>query len=112
MGMVKMSEETTTKSPREEVLDAARDAVMRSRNNTYGPPNQDFSRTAAILNAMGFRFHTVNTQLFISADQVALIMIALKMSRSVWAPEHMDNWVDIAGYAACAWECVEEESGF
>lgn len=41
---------------------------------------------------------------------VALAMICLKLSRITWTPGQMDSWVDIAGYAACGWECSVEEA--
>lgn len=94
---------------REEILEAATLAVTKERNNTYGPPTQDFDRTAKILTALGFRFNGDPIQ----PHHVAIIQIAVKLSRITWSPEHMDSWVDAAGYAACGWECamLEEDAG-
>lgn len=87
-------------SPREILLDEAKRLICSDRNATYGPPSQDFERTAAIWSQLFDRQFT--------AHEVAMAMIALKLSRLVWRPEHMDSWTDIAGYAACGHECVEE----
>lgn len=95
-------------SVREAILDAARDAVMKDRNHTYGPPTQDFARTAAILNTLGFRIVNGNSIYEVMPHHVALIQIAVKLSRLTWSPKKDDSWVDVAGYAACGYECVVE----
>lgn len=87
-------------SPREILLDEAKRLICSDRNATYGPPSQDFERTARIWSELFGRDFT--------AHEVAMAMIALKLSRLVWRPEHQDSWTDIAGYAACGHECVEE----
>lgn len=92
-------------SERTALLREAEALVMGSRNNQYGPPTQDFARTAAILNSLHFR-KADGTEL--QPHDVAVIQIAVKLSRLKWSPEKRDSWVDIAGYAACGWECAEE----
>jgi len=90
-------------SPREEVLSEALECVMKSRNNDYGPPDQDFTRTAAIWTALfGPK---LRADAAFDGKDVALAMIALKLSRACWADKR-DNFVDAAGYAACGWECA------
>lgn len=88
---------------REVVLDSAKTCVLGDRNNTYGPPNQDFQRTADIWTALGF---TYNGEA-VKAHHVAMAMASLKLSRLAWSPLHVDSWVDLAGYAACGYECAE-----
>lgn len=107
-----MKIETPTK--REQLLKEAVDATIRARNNTYGPPAQDFQRTADMMNAMGFSF-CMNEDNGegglvhpIAPHHVAMIMVALKLSRLVWSPEWFDSWLDVAGYAACGWEAFNE----
>lgn len=81
--------------------------ITRDRNNTYGPPTQDFDRTA--------RFWTtyLETKLkpgaAIEMHDVALMIDLLKTSRLVWAAGHFDSWADKAGYVGCGWECVVAE---
>ncbi len=96
------------KSPRIELLNDAMGAVIGDRNNQYGPPTQDFDRTAAILNALGYRAPN-NTEMM--PHDVALLVIAVKMSRLMWSPMKRDSWLDIAGYAACGWECMPVKEG-
>lgn len=92
---------------REEILHGATLAVLQERNNTYGPPTQDFDRTAQILNALGLRIVDSTGQASpISSHHVAIIQIAVKLSRLTWNPTHRDSWIDVAGYAACGFECA------
>lgn len=91
------------------VLETATRAVNHERNNTYGPPTQDFRRTAQLLTALGFTQISDDGEIHdIQSHHIAMIMIALKLSRATWSPEHFDHWVDIAGYAGCGYECVAE----
>lgn len=102
-------------SAREKVLLQAIEATTKQRNNTYGPPTQDFDRVANMLTAVGFRFDPLNdggkSGGALESHHVAMIQIILKLSRATWSPEHEDHWVDIAGYAGCGYECVVENNG-
>lgn len=104
-----MTTETTmsTISPREYLLSTAEQLVMQDRNNQYGPPMQDFERIADLLNVLGFQWVDSKDEVHdIKPHQVAMIMIALKLSRITWDPYKFDSWADVAGYAACGWECA------
>jgi hypothetical protein len=79
------------------LLNTAGECVLKERNASYGEPDQDFTRIAAIWSILFGREFT--------AAEVAQALIALKLSRLVHSPGHFDSWVDIAGYAACGWEC-------
>ncbi len=95
-------------SLRTELLSEAESLVNGDRNNQYGPPHQDFQRTADMLSALGFRFedgHGGTRRLM--AHDVALSLAAVKMSRLAWTPGKRDSWVDLAGYAACGYEAYE-----
>lgn len=97
------------KSIRGDMLDEAKSLVTGDRNNVYGPPNQDFQRTADMMSAYGFR---VDDRPLTSAD-VAIFMSLLKISRLKWSPTKRDSWVDLAGYSACGLECaiLDDEQG-
>lgn len=94
-------------SVRSRVLDDAKRLITGDRNNTYGPPTQDFSRTAAMLNALGFGHHQESRDIL--PHDVAIIMACVKLSRLTWSPEKRDTWIDLAGYAGCGFECVATE---
>lgn len=89
-------------SHRKEVLDATAKAVLRDRNNSYGPPHQDFERTANAISAL-WR-HKLAPGEMIRAHDVAVFIAVVKLSRIQWSPEHFDSWTDLAGYAACGYE--------
>ena len=72
------------------ILEEANEITGGERNDSYGHPRTDFDRTAAFWSAI-FGFP-------VTAEQVALCMIALKLSREVHKHKR-DNLVDIAGYS-------------
>ena len=43
----------------------------------------------------------------IEQHDVAAMMALLKVSRIRWSPTKRDHWQDLAGYAACGWDCVD-----
>jgi len=80
----------------EDILEEALRITKGDRNASYGPPDQDFQRTAQMWSAIkGVEFE---------AREVALFMIALKLSRETHQRKR-DNWVDIAGYSRCGSLC-------
>jgi len=82
-------------SDRFAILDAARAAVTR-REQTYGAPEDNFARIAA--------FWTIFKGVPFTPGEVALMLGLVKYARAANEPSHADNYVDIAGYAACAGE--------
>lgn len=97
-----------------EVLTTANELVNGDRNVQYGDPNADFKRIAAMWNILIEaeynkeldKYETENFKNFITPAMVADMMICLKLSRNTHMRK-LDNYVDIAGYAACGWACVE-----
>lgn len=100
------AESPTTESPRAELLAEAKALVTGDRNNQYGPPTQDFARTAEFWNVM-FSNKLKDGERFTSTD-VGLAMVLLKMSRLVWQKKR-DSFADLAGYSACSYECSVEQ---
>lgn len=86
---------------RMECLNAAIDAVCKDRENTYGPPEDNFKLIADLWSTY--------TGVKISPRDVAVMMILLKTARVRTGINHSDNFVDMAGYAACAAEIGETE---
>ena len=86
------------------VLQEANDLIYGERNAAYGPPNQDFQRTADMWTGL-FQYKLKEGERFRPQD-VAYFMIALKLSRAQHSDKR-DNAVDIAGYAGCSWRCIE-----
>ena len=86
----------------EDILDTAARITRGDRNASYGPPDQDFQRTAGMWSAL-FGAKLQNGVTFEPRD-VAMAMILLKCSRESHQRK-LDNWVDIAGYARCGSKC-------
>ena len=83
------------------ILGEAKRLVYGDRNNQYGPPFQDFARTAIRIST------TFNIPVW--PHEVAMIQIDLKGSRNTWMASKRDSWVDTCGYADCGWRTVQEE---
>jgi hypothetical protein len=91
-----MTEATTGKPDyRGDMLKEASDIVSGARDAAYGSPEDNFARIAALWSPI---FKTD-----VTPRQVTLAMIQLKVAREI--NKHSDdNFVDIAGYAACGYE--------
>jgi len=83
-------------SGRAAILDQAREAVTRDRAATHGAVESSFAQIAAIW--------SVRLGVPVTPAQVAILLIDLKTVRGWGNPGHLDNWVDMAGYAACGGE--------
>lgn len=83
---------------RQDILDEASKCVNVDRDSDYGSPEDNFGRIASIWSVIFG--HEV------TPHQVALCMVGVKVARLVNNPKSKDGWVDIAGYAACGWECA------
>jgi hypothetical protein len=80
--------------------DAAK--VLLSRGVNYGPIPENHERIAALWSTI------LGTP--VTPVQVALCMIGVKMARLMETPDHQDSAVDIAGYAACLYECQKNDA--
>ena len=97
---------------RGDILDKAKACVCQDRNREYGEPEDGFKLIAALWEPV-IRESCVSPGVDVSVtpDTVALLMALLKIARAIANPGHIDNWVDLAGYAACGGEiaCKEEK---
>ena len=85
-----------------DILDLSIKAVG-DRGLNYGKPEDNFDRIARLWNA-----HLLNAGAnltwMLNATDVALMCALLKVARLEHQPDHLDSWVDLAGYAACGGE--------
>lgn len=84
---------------REVILDAAQSCVCGKREQDYGSPEDSFSMIAAMWDA-----YLTARKPPISSRDVAAMLALLKIARIATGGPHIDNWVDLAGYAACGGE--------
>ena len=82
---------------RERVLDAAKACVCGGRPMDYGTPEDNFALVAKLWN-------TYLGDCLMDAHDVAMMMALLKIARIKTGRGKMDNYFDLAGYAACAAE--------
>lgn len=85
-----------TGTERAAILADATQAVTKDRAATHGAAERSFGQIAAVW--------SVRLGVTVTPAQVALMLVDLKVTRAWGNPGHQDNWVDIAGYAACGGE--------
>ena len=83
---------------RVDVLDTAKETVTQDRVDIYGEPENAFKKLA------DYWTDYIQGKEVLETVDVCNMMILLKISRSELNPFHIDNYVDMAGYAACAGE--------
>jgi hypothetical protein len=79
---------------REEILEQAKICVCGHRQSDYGTPEDNFNRIGKLWSAyMDIEF---------TSKDVAIMMLLLKVARMKSSPNHVDNYVDGAGYSIIA----------
>lgn len=86
---------------REQILTEANKIVNGTRNEAYGKPEDNFNLIAD--------FWSDYLNIEVTAHDVAIMMILLKVARAKTGKGSIDNYVDIAGYSACAGEVYTKE---
>ena len=90
----------TPVATRSHILDTAKSYITRDRQADHGDAEDNFSRIAGY-----WSLHTGTT---LTATDVAVMMALLKVARIKQNPQHVDNWVDGAGYFACGGEIANQ----
>jgi len=86
---------------RAEILSTASDYVTRDRAADHGDLEDNFQQIASLWSV--YLQHTV------TPVDVGVMMTLLKIARVKGNQAHMDNFVDAAGYMACAGEIASNE---
>ena len=86
---------------RPEILDKAKACVCGDREQDYGSPESNFGKIA--------KFWTDYLGYEITSVDVAAMLALLKIARIASGHAKEDNWVDLAGYAACGGELEANE---
>jgi len=89
-------------SVRETILTEATGLTAGDRNKSYGPPHDNLTYMAKLVQAYLFGKH--HAELHLDSEDMAWIMLMAKVSRTSASFTH-DNYVDAAAYAAIAGEC-------
>lgn len=86
---------------RADILERAKTLITGQRQEDYGDAKESFSRIARLWSA-----YLVN--LPISPEDVAVMMMLLKVSRLLGSNfQHLDSWTDAIGYLALGAELSE-----
>lgn len=93
---------------RSEILTAARDATMTTREYDYGPPVKNMKDIAALWQTYLSSKRGIVCQ--VDAEDVAHMMSLLKIARTFAGGFKADTYVDAAAYAAIAGECSATEN--
>lgn len=92
---------------RKTVLEIAGELIDGDRHDTYGSATESHQRIARLWQTYLSAVLPARGEAGLQAQDVAAMMILLKVSRST-GKAHPDNWIDICGYAALA---AEMENG-
>jgi hypothetical protein len=84
---------------RAEVLDVAKQCVTKDRAADHGEMEDNFRLIA--------KYWSAHLDCNVEPQDVGVMMALLKAARAKSNPFHHDNYVDAAGYMACAAECVD-----
>jgi len=82
---------------RSNLIEEVKKCVCRDRQNTYGDAEDNFADIASLANLMLEK----KLKEPLSPEDVAILSMCIKMARIKTSPDHLDNWVDAAGYAVC-----------
>ena len=92
-----MAPEKTNVGRRQEFLETVRNFVCKDRNVTHGDAEDNFRVIASLWETY---LNNTPPQNLNSVD-VAIMMCLFKVARLMANPKNMENWHDLAGYAAC-----------
>ena len=87
---------------RTEILEKARGYVAEDREVTHGKPEDNFTMIA--------QYWSIHLGTEVTAVDVGVMMALLKTARIKFNPGYEDNYVDGAGYMACAGEIATRET--
>ena len=93
---------------KEDILEKAKGIITGERQNDYGEVEDNFQTIANLFNA--YLKSKANRKKEITAQDVAVLMILVKVARISSGHHKDDNWIDIAGYAACGGSIEPVES--
>lgn len=95
---------------REDILNAAVKCVNGDRQQDYGTPERNFNVIASFWNTYLMGGVGATREKKIDAKDVAAMLGLLKIARIATGHGKADNWIDLAGYAACGGEIQNSEN--
>ena len=92
---------------RKQLLEAAEQVVCNNRDKQYGSPEKSFACISDLWTV--YLAHKKSNKIYIEEVDVAVMMALLKIARIATGQSKADNFIDLAGYAACGCEMATEE---
>lgn len=90
---------------RADILDSAKAIVTGEREKQYGKPEDNFAAVAQMWEVyLSSQCVGEGADVRIAPEDVAMMMVLLKVGRLMTGDYLADNYVDICGYVACAGE--------
>lgn len=100
------TEQSEIYSPkRSNILQTADSIINGTRQNDYGPPEENFGRIADFWST----YLKKHLNIVLTPRHIAEMMILLKVARLIQSPTD-DTYIDIAGYAGLAGELSDRET--
>ena len=79
--------------------------VLENRGDDYGTPRHNHGIASDLINAY-LKHHPNKDNL--QPEDTMIMMVLIKVARLVSTPQHIDSIMDIAGYAFCAIDAINE----
>lgn len=96
---------------RKDVLEAALRCVCGDREQDYGSPEDNFATIAEFFTSyIKRKCVSPGADVCVEPEDVAALLIMVKLARIASGHAKADNWIDLAGYAACGGE-IESGGG-
>ena len=91
---------------RSEILEQAEKIVNGHREDEYGSPERNFQIIAQLWGAYinNACINGTDYDFCITEEDVAAMMILMKVARISSDKQHLDSWLDVIGYGACGGE--------
>lgn len=96
---------------RKEILQTAEKCVCGDREQDYGSPEDNFSTIAKLWEPyLSRKCVSHGADVCVNGEDVAALLALVKIGRIASGNAKVDNWIDLAGYAACGGE-IESQRG-
>ena len=93
------------KTTRKSILAQAEKCICGDRENDYGSPEDNFETIAQFWEVyIRRKCASIGADICILPEDIAAMLALLKIARIASGHGKADNWIDLAGYAACGGE--------
>jgi len=98
---------------RSTILQEAEYLIYGEKNKTYRHPNENFKNIKNLWNSYFIAINQRNAISHNTTDiqeiDVAAMMVLMKIARIATNINHLESWVDVAGYAGCAERIIKNK---